>query len=185
MKLVSILIICYVSYRFIFTYDEIDTQRMTLGIIIICASLYDLFSHYFRTTIFNNETKHQKLLIKQKNNRYFLTMTDIFFSKERNQNCPIEAKKIIMIQGKIENTNHEIISLTNNNFFVYDNSGKRLAFYPLSDAQKEPIQIPMGRSETFQYAYALNDESNNIEIEYFPDTTWKKPAGIWKITVTP
>ncbi len=129
--------------------------------------------------------KCQHALIKQKNNRYFLTMTDIFFSKERNQNCPIEAKKIIMIQGKIENTNHEIISLTNNNFFVYDNSGKRLAFYPLSDAQKEPIQIPMGRSETFQYAYALNDESNNIEIEYFPDTTWKKPAGIWKITVTP
>ena len=189
MRLISTVMLCYFLYPFILMPEKTKTLNdISFGINGCFFSILLFFSHFFSPKfpkLFNDITKYRRLLITKKNNHFFLTMTDIFFSKERNQDCPIEAKKIIVIQGKIENTNHAIISLTSNNFFVYDKSGKRLSLYPLFDTQEALIQIPMGRHETFQYTYALNDESNDIEIEYFPDITWEKPVGIWKITVTP
>ena len=134
--------------------------------------------------IFYEAGKKSQLFVRKRNNEYTFSITDISLRKEKKQNINIETKKIIVIVGEIININHEIISLTNDNFFVYDKSGNRLSLYPLFDRQEALIQIPMGRKETFQYAYALNDDSNDIEIEYFPDATWKKSAGIWKINLS-
>lgn len=184
MKIAPVLVLCYLVYFFVFSNEKNSISDI---IIVLSGSFVALFlSWNFKATkFFYSVGQNTKLLVKKNLSQYLVIIDKTYITQQRNQNSQFEAEKIIVIEGKIENTNHEIISLTNNNFFVYDKSGNRLTFCPLSGAQEEPIQIPMGRSETFLYAYALNDESNNIEIEYFPDTTWKKPAGIWKITVTP
>ena len=178
--------ISYLTYTLFINQQEINIWTLlilifTISLIVSC--MFNFTGSKRKTISFHNIDTHSQLLVKKENNKYTFSISNISLSNERKQNVNIEAKKLIVITGEIENIDSGIVSLSHNDLFIYDKSGKRLSFYPLFDTQEAAIHIPMGRAATFQYAYALNDDSNDIEIEYFPDITWKKPAGTWKINV--
>lgn len=112
-----------------------------------------------------------------------LTLNNIYVTNDQQSNTSLETKKLLTIEGKLENISDEIISLSPDKLFVYDKTGCQLSFYHPSESQKIATQISAGRNMAFQYSYLFASESNDIEIEYVPDSTWKKPAAIWKLTL--
>lgn len=112
-----------------------------------------------------------------------VTISDIYVTNDQQFNTSLETKKLLTIEGKLENISDEIISLSPDKLFVYDKTGCQLSFYQPSESQKIATRISAGRNTAFQYSYLFAGESNDIEIEYVPDSTWKKPAAIWKLTL--
>lgn len=160
----------------------------TIIFILECRKYRKITKIFF--TIGNNSSRR----IEKNGRHYSLILTDIFLDYTSDGK-----NKLIIIEGLFENTDAELTTVSGDNFLVYDQSGNQLSMYSRNEAYNQPIRVSAGRKGTFQHAYLfnneikysktnrepsqVNNEFNGIDIEYYPDTTWKYPAAIWKVTI--
>lgn len=96
-----------------------------------------------------------------------LTINSAKLIDDRNQFSDKEANKVVEIEYTYENLGYdENLYVFDSNFKIYDASGNILESYP-AGSYKFPQAISRGKKCTASMAFALNDESNNLEIEFY------------------
>lgn len=97
---------------------------------------------------------------------YVFRIDAISETSERNQFSDIQADRVVIIDFSYENINiPENLYIFDSNFKAYDKDNNSLQTYPVSITYGE--QISAGRKTKGQIAFALNNENNYIELEYY------------------
>lgn len=103
---------------------------------------------------------------------------------ERNEFSDKKAEKVVLIEYTYENLGLENnLHLFEENFKVYDDSGNILETYPATNNIKFSKAISKGKKCTATMAFALNNEKNNLEIEFYENMFDEKPSKIFNIDV--
>lgn len=97
---------------------------------------------------------------------YIFRIDAISETSERNQFSDIQADRVVIIDFSYENINMpENLYIFDSNFKAYDKDNNSLQTYPVSTTSGE--QISAGRKTKGQMAFALNNQNNYIELEYY------------------
>ncbi|WP_294578779.1 DUF4352 domain-containing protein [uncultured Thomasclavelia sp.] len=97
---------------------------------------------------------------------YNLTITGVSETSDRNQFSDTQADRVIIIDYAYENIDvQDELYIFDSNFKAYDADNNSLETYPAD--VKSPDSIGAGRKTTGQMAFALNNGTNKIELEYF------------------
>lgn len=104
--------------------------------------------------------------INNSDGSYTLTITGVSETADRNQFSDIKADRVIIIDYVYENidTDDELY-IFDLKFKAYDADNNTLEIYPADI--KYSKSIGAGRKTTGQMAFALNNATNKIELEYF------------------
>jgi len=153
-------------------------SRKWLIVIIIFAIilLFGIFGSGEETTDAGKTTKttttkktyslNEVATIKTSSGDYKLKITKVKETKERNQFSDTEADRVIAIYYEYENVSYDdSLYIFSSNFKVYDKSNTLLETYPVLTKIGDSIGI--GRKATAVDAYALNNDNNYIETEYY------------------
>ena len=104
--------------------------------------------------------------INKSSGSYTLTITGITETADRNQFSDVVANRVIIISYSYENTSYENgLYISSVNFKVYDKDNNLLQTYPV--LLKYPQEISVGRKTDATMAYALNNDQNYVELEYY------------------
>lgn len=109
---------------------------------------------------------NEPAIIKTNYGSYRLTITDVTETSKRNQFSDKQADRVILISYEYENIDsEENVYIFDSHFKIYDNENNSLETYPVSDKAGESVSI--GRKTNAIMAYALNNDTNHIEIEHY------------------
>ncbi|EOU1757243.1 TPA: DUF4352 domain-containing protein [Clostridium perfringens] len=112
-----------------------------------------------------------------------ITIDNVKLTDERNQFSEKEAEKVVVIEYTYENiADEENLYVFDSNFKVYDASGNVLETYP-AGAEKYPQSISKGKKCTANMSFALNNESNNLELEFYDNMFNGKASEVFNISV--
>lgn len=104
--------------------------------------------------------------VNTSNGSYSLTVSGVSETKERNEFSDIKADRVIIIDYSYENIDvPEELYIFESNFKAYDADNNALESYPANI--KSSDSIGAGRKTSGQMAFALNNDTNKIELEYF------------------
>ena len=104
-----------------------------------------------------------------------------FILTPRNQFSEKEAEKVVVIEYTYENiADEENLYVFDSNFKVYDASGNVLETYP-AGAEKYPQAISKGKKCTANMSFALNNESNNLELEFYDNMFDGKASEVFNV----
>lgn len=122
------------------------------------------------TTSSTNELTTYKLnediYVTNSSGKYRIKFTKITETSERNEFSDKQANRVVIIEYEYENISQEDdLYISEMDFKLYDKENNQLETYPLST--KYPSNISKGRKTTASVAYALNSDSNYIELEYY------------------
>ncbi|HHD2752406.1 TPA: DUF5067 domain-containing protein [Clostridium perfringens] len=110
-----------------------------------------------------------------------LTIDSVKLTDERNQFWDKEAEKVAVIEYTYENIGYEEnLHIFDYNFKVYDSAGNVLEGYP-AGAEKYPQAISKGKKCTANMSFALNNESNDLEVEFYDNMFNGKATDVFKI----
>ena len=143
-------------------------------------------------------TLNEPVTINKSSGSYTLTITEITETADRNQFSDVVANRVI-IEGYIytsiiilyytlinkynysyENTSYENgLYISSVNFKVYDKDNNLLQTYPV--LLKYPQEISVGRKTDATMAYALNNDQNYVELEYYDNVFNSKYDSKFKI----
>mgnify|MGYP003758233931 CR=1 FL=1 len=85
---------------------------------------------------------------------------------ERNQFSDKQADRVVIIEYEYENKSREDdVFISDIDFQAYDKANFALETYPIS--VKHPSKISTGRKTTGSMAFALNNDENYIELEFY------------------
>ncbi len=85
---------------------------------------------------------------------------------ERNQFSDKQADRVVIIEYEYENKSREDdVFISDIDFRAYDKANFALETYPIS--VKYPSKISTGRKTTASMAFALNNDENYIELEFY------------------
>ena len=116
----------------------------------------------------------ETLNISTENGDYELTITGVKETDERNPFSEEPADRVIIIDYEFKNISYEEsygdyynnqINISEMNFNMYDADGNALDTYPATT--KYAQSITPGHKSSGQMAYALNNDKNFIEAEYY------------------
>ncbi len=111
-----------------------------------------------------------------------LTINDAKLIDERNEFSDKKADKVVEIDYTYENIgSEENLNILDSHFKVYDASGNVLETYP-AGGDKHSQAISKGKKCSANMSFALNNESNELEIEFYENMFNDKPTGVFKIT---
>lgn len=120
----------------------------------------------------NNESQDEiykvgdTIKVNTSNGSYSLTVSGVSETKERNEFSDIKADRVIIIDYSYENIDvPEELYIFESNFKAYDADNNALESYPANI--KSSDSIGAGRKTSGQMAFALNNDTNKIELEYF------------------
>jgi predicted nucleotidyltransferase len=109
-----------------------------------------------------------------------MTIDSVKLSDKRNKFYDKQADKVVVIEYTYENiASDRDVDIFGSNFKVYDASGNILSTYPVSD--KVARAVGQGKKCTANLAFALNNDSNEIEIDYYGNLFNSKPTKKFKI----
>ena len=112
---------------------------------------------------------------------YEITFDKAFLTEDRNQFSEKEAEKVVVIEYTYENiADEENLYVFDSNFKVYDASGNVLETYP-AGAEKYPQAISKGKKCTANMSFALNNESNNLELEFYDNMFDGKASEVFNV----
>lgn len=104
--------------------------------------------------------------VSTSNGSYSLTITGVTETDERNEFSDTKADRIIIVDYAYENIDvDDELYIFESNFKAYDADNNSLETYPADI--KSADSISAGRKTTGQMAFALNNSTNKIELEYF------------------
>lgn len=96
----------------------------------------------------------------------FLSVTE---TDERNEFSDLDPDRVVMIEYEYENkSREEDVYVSDMDFRAYDKANNVLETYP-SDV-KYPTSISMGRKANAEVSYALNNDNNYIELEFYDNS---------------
>ncbi|SHI02748.1 protein of unknown function [Clostridium collagenovorans DSM 3089] len=111
-----------------------------------------------------------------------LTINSAKLIDDRNKFSDKKADKVVEIEYTYENIGFdENLQIFDSNFKIYDKSGNALETYP-AGGEKHSQAISKGKKCTANMSFALNDESNELEIEFYKNPLSKKANGVFTIT---
>lgn len=109
----------------------------------------------------------ESVTVKNSTGEYTVKITGVKETSDRNQFSDVEAKKVILISYEYENISYQSdLSVSDFNMKAYDKENNLLESYPATE-QKYGNSVSMGRKSNGVIAYALNSDSNYVEIEYY------------------
>lgn len=109
----------------------------------------------------------EAVMISASYGNYQLTFTDIIESDKRNLYADSQPKRIIIVKYLYENVNcTQDITISHLYFRAYDNNGTLLNIYPSTEVEN-PNTISAGGKRTASVAYALNNETNYIKLDFY------------------
>ena len=110
-----------------------------------------------------------------------IKITNVEETSRRNEFSDVEAKKVVLISYEYENmTREDDLSISDWNFKLYDKDNNKLETYPDAN-QKYGGAVSKGRKTTAIDAYALNNDNNYIELEFYDNMFNSKPN--FKVTL--
>lgn len=104
--------------------------------------------------------------VSTSNGSYSLTITGVTETDERNEFSDTKADRVIIVDYAYENIDvDDELYIFESNFKAYDADNNSLETYPADI--KSADSISAGRKTTGQMAFALNNSTNKIGLEYF------------------
>lgn len=98
---------------------------------------------------------------------YRLTFTEIVESDKRNEYADTQPERIIIVKYLYENVDcAQDITISYLYFRAYDSEGNLLNTYPSTETEK-PNTISACGKKTASVAYALNDTTNYIKLQFY------------------
>lgn len=114
------------------------------------------------------------IYVKNNNYEYRVKFTNIYETSDRNQFADQQADRVIIIEYEYENISKEgDLYISDMNFKLYDKDNSQLDTYPASI--KYPDSISKGRKASASAAFALNNDNNYIELEFYDNMFNSKP----------
>jgi len=111
-----------------------------------------------------------------------LTIDGAKLIEERNSYSEKQADKVVEIDYTYENIgSEENINIFSSHFKIYDAAGNILETYP-AGGDKHPQPISTGKKCSANMSFALNNESNELEVEFYENMFNSKPTGKFKIS---
>ncbi len=111
-----------------------------------------------------------------------LTIDSAKLIEARNSYSEKQADKVVVIDYTYENIgSEENLNVFSSHFKIYDATGNVLETYP-AGADKHSQPISAGKKCSANMSFALNNESNELEIEYYQNMFNSKPTGKFKIS---
>lgn len=111
-----------------------------------------------------------------------LTINSAKLTDKRNEFSDKKADKVIIVEYTYENLDKpDNLSIQDLHFKAYDASGNILESYPSTEI-KHAQNISKGKKCTASMAFALNNDSNEVELEYYDNMFDKKAAAKFKVT---
>lgn len=110
---------------------------------------------------------NEDIYVTNDEGKYRIKITGVKETKERNEYSETEAKRVVIVSYEYEN-----ISLTDDlyissmDFKGYDKENNSLETYEVID-YKYPNNISTGRKAAAEMVWALNSDTNYIELEYY------------------
>ncbi|MBE6835948.1 MAG: DUF5067 domain-containing protein [Ruminococcaceae bacterium] len=105
--------------------------------------------------------------IKTSSGEYTVKITGVTETSERNEFADTKADRVILIAYEYENISYENdLSVDEMNMKAYDKDNNLLEDYPATE-QKYGSAVGTGRKSNGVIAYALNNENNYIEIDFY------------------
>ena len=109
----------------------------------------------------------ETITVKNSSGEYKICFTNVKETTQRNQFSDVEAKRVILISYDYENISCEDdLYISSMDMKVYDKDSNILETYPATE-EKSPSAVGKGRKGNGVLAYALNNDNNYIEIEYY------------------
>ena len=97
---------------------------------------------------------------------YSIKITNVRESSERTKNAKIKADRVIVISYEYTNINmDQNLFITGARFNAYDKNNVMLQTYPIDYLL--PDYIARGRTAQAEMVYALNNDSNEVELEFY------------------
>lgn len=124
-----------------------------------------------------------EITLKSQEGNYSVKITAVFETEPNStdENAP-KAERVAVVVYEYKNTDiTEGLSIGNTHFKAYDKRGKELKQYPQSGLF-EPSEIGESGVFTASVAFALNNDNNYLKIEYYNDTSSKKPDATFEQT---
>lgn len=132
----------------------------------------------------NGNTKSQSLssyklnddiFINKSTGKYRVKFTKLYESSYRNQFSDKKADRVIIIEYEYENISLDAdLNVSDSfNFKLYDKDSNKLETYPADT--KYGGDVSQGRKTTASAAYALNNDNNYIELEFYDNIFNSKP----------
>lgn len=130
------------------------------------------------TTNSNGKTDNYKLnddiTVKSSSGEYRVKFTNIYETSERNQFSDKQANRVVIIEYEYENISKENdLYVSDLEFKLYDKDNNLLETYPANT--KYASNVSKGRKTTASVAYALNNDNNYIELEFYDNMFNSKP----------
>ena len=158
---------------------------LCLGIILItgCSSSATVSSssnEEKETTSVKNYGINEDMYVTTDEGKYRLKITGIKETKERNEYSDKKANRVVIISYEYENISlQDDLYVSEMSFKVYDKEGNALETYPVT--YKYADSIGTGRRASAEMAFALNSETNYIELEYYDNMFNSKSDCLIKI----
>lgn len=109
----------------------------------------------------------ESVSLKTSTGEYTVKITSVKETSERNQFSDVKADKVILIAYEYENVSYtNDLSVSDMNMKVYDKDSNLLETYPATE-EKYGSSVGTGRKSNGVAAYALNNENNYIEIDFY------------------
>ena len=106
------------------------------------------------------------ILVKNRDGEYRIKFTNIRETSDRNEYSDKQADRVVIIEYEYENISKESdLYISDMCFKIYDKNNIKLETYPVS--VKYPDSISIGRKTTASVAFALNDDTNYLELEFY------------------
>lgn len=123
----------------------------------------------------------EPVIINTTDGSYKLTITGITETNDRNEFSGTKADRVILVSYAYENIDYsDNLYIFESHFKVYDSNNQSLETYP-SIETKSGESISMGRKTDGIMAFALNNDKNYIELEYYDNMFNDKYDTLFKI----
>ncbi|MGL5916932.1 MAG: DUF4352 domain-containing protein [Culicoidibacterales bacterium] len=123
----------------------------------------------------------EQIVVKTSKGEYNFTITGISETEDRNQFSDTQADRVVIIDYTYENINLEDdLYISDMSFKGYDANGTSLSTYPASTEYAQSVGA--GRNNSAQMAFALNNATNEIELEYYDNMFNSKSDAMIAIT---
>lgn len=110
---------------------------------------------------------NEDIYITNNTGKYRLKFTGVTETSDRNQFSDKVANRVVIISYEYENlTLPDDLFISSTDFKLYDKENNSMETYPAGDV-KYASAVGTGRKTTASEAFALNSDSNYIELDYY------------------
>lgn len=133
--------------------------------------------------ITEDASAEDEITLKSQEGNYSVKITAVFEAEPNSddENAP-KAERVAVVVYEYKNADiQDGLSIGNTHFKAYDKRGKELKQYPQT-GMFEPSEIGESGVFTASVAFALNNDTNYLKIEYYNDTASKTPDATFEQT---